>query len=221
VSLEVVGGMLVPANDPYFKPRLEVGLLVEPETLDAALVHVRDWRCALDIGAHIGCWTKELASRFGQVVAFEPQPENFAALTQNTARHDNVRRLEMALADRWSTGRMSFDGRVNSGEWYLSSDGDGPKVRVCSLDDLALDGIGLVKMDVECAEHLVIAGAERTLRKCRPVVLLEEHTLNHEFDAPRRALESWGAVEVARFESAPTVFDVVMAWPYPPTEEAA
>lgn len=213
MTLEQVGGLLVPAGDPYFTPRLRAGLLVERETLEAALIHVSDWRCAVDVGAHIGCWTLELAKRFGRVVALEPHPENFAALSRNVARHDNVRRMPLALADCSTARRMSHVGRVNSGEWHLSRDGDGPMVPVAPLDSLVLRDVGLVKLDVEGAEHLVVAGGEATLRACRPVVVLEEHTAVDGADAARRALEGWGAVEVFRFESYPTVFDIVMAWP--------
>jgi FkbM family methyltransferase len=220
VTLERVGGMMVPAGDPHFVPRLQAGLLVEPDLLDAALAHVRDRRCALDIGAHIGCWTKELATRFGRVVAFEPMPENFAALTQNLAGHDNVRLMPVALADRSTSCRMSHVGRINSGEWHLAAEGEGPLVPVSPLDVLALRDVGLVKIDAEGSEHLVLAGAERTLRACHPVVILEERIFEADPNASRRMLEGWGAVEVFSFESYPGVFDIVMAWPNPASEVA-
>lgn len=213
MSLERVGGMLVPAGDVYFVPRLQAGLLVESETLDAAMAHVRDRRCAVDVGAHIGCWTVELAARFGRVVAFEPHPENFAALTQNVARHDNVRLLPLALAERSTTAAMSHEGRINSGEWHLSDGGEGPVVPVAPLDAMALRDVDLLKLDVEGFETMVLQGGEMTIRACRPVVILEEHALYPDADAARRTLESWGAVEVHRTESYPTVFDIVMAWP--------
>lgn len=213
-NLERVGDMLVPTGDVYFVPRLQAGLLVEPETLHAALAHVRTRKRAIDVGAHIGCWTRELAGLFGQVVAFEPQPENFAALSRNVARHDNVRCLPLAVANRSAAVRMSHAGRINSGEWHLRPDAeDGPLVPVATLDSLALTDVGLLKVDVEGWERPVLLGAEDTIKACRPVVILEEHTADPDSAHARALLESWGAVEVHRTESYPTVFDIVMAWP--------
>lgn len=212
-NLERVGDMLVPTGDVYFVPRLQAGLLVEPETLQSALIHVRTRKRAIDVGAHIGCWTRELACLFGQVVAFEPHPENFAALSRNVARHDNVRCLPVALADRSTCSRMSHVGRVNSGEWTLEPEGEGPLVSVTSLDALALQDVGLIKIDVEGWEQPVVVGGEQTIRACRPVVILEEHFASPNHEAARELLQSWGAVEVFRLQSCDKAVDIVMAWP--------
>jgi len=47
-------------------------------------------------------------------------------------------------------------------------------VRMIPLDSLKLDGVGLVKIDIQGAEALALRGAEETLRRCNPVVLIEE-----------------------------------------------
>lgn len=54
--LVCLGGMWCPAGDPYFTPRLlsPAGALWEGPTMQAAFDLVTDWRCAVDIVAHIG-----------------------------------------------------------------------------------------------------------------------------------------------------------------------
>jgi hypothetical protein len=42
-----------------------------------------------------------------------------------------------------------------------------------TIDQMHLDGVRAVKIDVERAEPLVLAGARDTLRRCRPVLLVE------------------------------------------------
>ena len=65
----------------------------------------------------------------------------------------------------------------------------------------------------------MLAGAERTIRACRPVIALEETAATARYgrkpgDA-RRMLESWGAVEARRIEFAPNNFDVIMQFGEP------
>ena len=45
----------------------------------------------IDLGANIGEYTRKMASRTKQVIAFEPDPWSLAALHANTADLDNVR----------------------------------------------------------------------------------------------------------------------------------
>ena len=39
--------------------------------LREAMKWVRHWRLAVDVGAHVGLWSMQLAARFGHVQAFE------------------------------------------------------------------------------------------------------------------------------------------------------
>jgi hypothetical protein len=43
-----------------------------------------------------------------------------------------------------------------------------------TLDSLGLEEVGLVKIDIQGAEPLALRGAEATLRRCKPIVLIEE-----------------------------------------------
>lgn len=218
-SLVHLGGMWCPPNDPYFGPRLMSpnGALWDGPTMQAAFDLVTDWRCAVDVGAHIGLWTRQLAPRFQTVVAFEPDAMNFGALQENLRGVGNTRLLPLALAK--SAGRFSFShqGTVNSGQGYLTPlQDDEPWVVGVPLDVLALDNVGLLKLDVEGLELDVIAGGEDTIRRCKPVIVLEENVCATRYgrlagDA-RKVLESWGMVEAKRIEFAENNFDVVLHW---------
>ena len=63
-------------GDPWFGPRARSGDF-DQETIAAALAHVKDFGCAVDVGAHIGTWTRPLAAKFERVIAIEPNPRLF------------------------------------------------------------------------------------------------------------------------------------------------
>ena len=86
----------LPEADTYFAGMLTAEGF-EIDKLERALGHCHRWRTAVDGGAHIGTWSAYLARRFSTVLAFEPAPDAFECLIQNTAGLDNVVALRMAL----------------------------------------------------------------------------------------------------------------------------
>lgn len=216
-GLTQVGGMWCPAGDPYFVPRLTAwgGPIWDAPAMLAAFERVTDWRCAVDIGAHIGTWTRELAPRFGQVAALEPDPLNFGALCENMRDAKNARLLPLAITPHAGRFSLSRAGTINSGQGYVTPlQPDGHAVAGIPLDALELRGLGLIKLDVEGLEVEVIRSGERTIRESRPIIVLEENgcaaRYGHKVGDARRVLESWGMREAGHFEG-----DVVMEWSNP------
>lgn len=212
-GLERIGDMWCPAGDPYFGPRLTAwgGPIWDAPAMLAAFERVTAWDCAIDIGAHIGTWTRELAPRFGSVAAIEPDPRNFSALCENMRGAPNVRMLPLAIAPVVGRFSLSHAGTINSGQGYVTPFQPGEQVVTgVPLDALALRP-GLIKIDVEGLELEVILSGERTIRDSRPIIVLEENGCAVRYEQKigdaRRLLESWGMREAARFEE-----DVIMEW---------
>lgn len=138
----------------------------------------------VDVGANIGYHTALAASLVGPdgvVDAFEPNPENARLIAHMIERNrlTNVRLRPFALSA--NTGFASFRSAMGSNGGFVTTidprDFD-PTVTV--VPTLALDdaveperGISLIKLDVEGAEPMVLAGAGRTLERCRPAVIFE------------------------------------------------
>jgi FkbM family methyltransferase len=130
----------------------------------------------VDVGAHIGnhsvYWSAFVPH--AAILAFEPAPETFALLYRNlglasrgTALADRV-----ALSDRCGSLTMRVDP-VNMGRTRVDPDGE-LRVRAARLDDYGLDGVTLVKVDVEGWQEHVLEGARETLARCRPALLAED-----------------------------------------------
>ncbi len=135
-------------------------------------------RAAVDVGAHAGSYTVRLAQVVPKVFAFEPDPE-MARLLQRAAPPNVVVSLE-ALSD--TAGWKTFRVPVESGHASVTLGSLAPldvpstidrEVRTATLDHLADEDVGFVKIDVEGHEAKVLAGGRELLLQCRPVFLLE------------------------------------------------
>lgn len=74
----------------------------ELETAQALRRLVEPGMVALDVGAHVGYYTRLLARRTGaggRVIAFEPHPRSHQALRHNTRALENVTPLQVAVAE--------------------------------------------------------------------------------------------------------------------------
>jgi FkbM family methyltransferase len=154
------------------------------------------WGCVgrdvWDIGAYRGYFSL-LSSKYGsgRVICFEPDLSNRRDLAkhleQNPTFSTRVEIVPAAVTD--TDGPVEFLSRVVGLESQVNCAGvrlynagfDGAAlativgVRLDSILEQGRRAPGLIKIDVEGAEALVLRGATELLRKHRPLVLLEIH----------------------------------------------
>ena len=203
--------------------------------LEAALRHCKAFRCALDIGSHVGLWTMHLIRRFDDVHCFEMSEEhrecwraNIEPGPQDGVAHlwpfglgvDNTvcTMVEEAMPQGGIASggnRVGDFGGISGRGDHLISDRPGV-AHLRRLDDVAGAGfwtaIDFIKMDVEGFEYFVLRGGEKTIREHRPVMIVEQkpgraekYSLN-QYDA-KVLLEAWGAREVERISG-----DHIFTW---------
>lgn len=137
----------------------------------------------IDIGANIGTHSLSFARAVGpkgEVHAFEPQPPVLAILKGNVARNHAswVRVHGEAVGSGAGTARIMVPdyGRPHNAGAAGAAEA-GYDVPVVALDALDLESCRLVKLDVEGMEPQVLAGARRTLERCRPLIYAECNSL--------------------------------------------
>jgi FkbM family methyltransferase len=138
----------------------------------------------LDVGANIGFMTLQLAQLAKKVYAFEPSPDNFKQLEENTKHLDNVYRYEVATSDQYDDHGVLFTCPQDSGmnRMYPSKWCEGGKfihnVMTITIDSIMLGfekKISFIKLDVEGLEYRVIQGMLKLLDRDHPTLLMEWH----------------------------------------------
>lgn len=143
--------------------------------------HVRKSSVVYDVGAHLGFYTllaSHLVGERGQVVAFEPSPENLEHIRKHVQINNasNVSIVPAAVSD--STGTRLFSEGASSSTGKISETGK-LNVDSVSIDDLVFGGTiskpDFIKMDIEGAELEALKGAHRTLSDHSPTLFLAIH----------------------------------------------
>jgi FkbM family methyltransferase len=142
--------------------------------LEKALGYVRNWRTAVDVGAHCGLWSAHLVKRFRCVHAFEPVAAHRECFMANIPNFESTNLYNglhsCALGER--EGKVSIHtSETSSGDSWVSGKGDIPMRR---LDELALQDVDFIKLDCEGYELFALRGAEETIKRCHPCVIVEQ-----------------------------------------------
>lgn len=140
---------------------------------------ITEWGEAVDGGANSGGWSDEMRLMFERVHAFEPAPDQCEKMRKRfrsaseVGPGSNVTIHEAALLDRSGLCTLHHPPkRSASTAAFVRATPDGT-IRAVALDDLGLGRVGLLKLDLEGAEYLALQGARRTIKRCRPVLIVE------------------------------------------------
>lgn len=158
-----------------------------------------------DIGAHIGYHSLAFAvisGSNGRVFAFEPNPANVTRANEiidlNPSLKNRITILNRALSDH--SGNTSFlstedvEGGTSTGGFiddastlwernrYVNKVGfKKTEVQIDTIDELVSTKQTLppdmLKIDVEGAEQLVLAGAKQTINTYHPIIIVEFHSI--------------------------------------------
>ncbi|MFN7920969.1 MAG: FkbM family methyltransferase [Bryobacteraceae bacterium] len=179
----------------------------EPELVHLDRI-VRSGGLAIDAGANLGFYSYRMSGLFDQVVAIEPN----TGISSDLAAFDpgHIRLVRKAVSNRSGQATLYVprqDGRMLAG-WGSLDSGNLPgashlqelDVELCSIDSLGLSSVSFVKIDVEGHEVEVLEGAQATIRRDRPRLLVEVKPANH--DRVVAIMNEWGYGRVTLMELA-------------------
>jgi FkbM family methyltransferase len=163
----------------------------QPHISDLLFDYFRDEIVFLDVGANIGYFSIVAAKQFPRMLvhAFEPNQSVYARLQRNIGLNQNPVNLEV-----FPIALSNFSGNTtlytpspkdfNQGLSSLGADIDGVTndlshtVPVAQIDEIyenSTQAISVIKIDVQGFEPEVLKGGERTIRRFRPVIVLEHN----------------------------------------------
>ena len=201
--------------------------------------YLRPGMTVIDIGAHIGVYSLLMAKVVGPtgcVYAFEPVPQFYERLLANIALNEatNIKPFQIAISDE--SGEIeffvslphlfaSFDEGGSSIFPYTPAHSQSIKVLTETLDSFlerqGIERVDAIKIDVEGAELKVIRGADKTIRRYKPILMVEIQaaTLQAAGTTPEELFETivgygYNAFVVCHGKAIPTD-KVVEPWRYP------
>ena len=154
----------------------------EEEVAQVLADHLHQGAVFVDVGANIGAFTIPLAKKVtdtGKVVSFEPLPKLIHQVEKSLARNElsNVSLINKACGAEVGTQDLYVQAENIGGSSLIKKTAGGEKISltVTTLDKelAALEKIDLIKIDVEGYELEVLQGAECTLRKHHPALVIE------------------------------------------------
>lgn len=146
---------------------------------------IEDGYCIFDIGAHIGWFALNFASRFpnSKIYAFEPIKETYEILEKN---------IKINSIKNIITNNYGFSNTSRDGDFYYFKGGSAvssernllnhkkteiKRVRLEVLDakfaSLGINKLDFLKCDVEGNELFVLEGARKTISKALPILYIE------------------------------------------------
>jgi FkbM family methyltransferase len=181
---------------------------------EKAISYCKQRSAAVDCGAHVGLMSYWMARDFDTVDAFEPvaaHRECFVANLGPAALPEvgSVRLHGCALGDHADMIKITT-APTSSGDSRVDGAGDIP---MRTLDSFDIQVCDFAKWDNEGYELFAIRGAEQTIKRCRPVIMVEQKGHGVQFHGFRKEeaaelLESWGMKRVINMSG-----DIVLVWP--------
>jgi len=158
-------------------------------------------RTFIDVGAHVGLWSRVACIDFDHVQAFEPVVEHRECFDLNLEGFANwtMHAIALGAEDKQLvelacyTPGSSGDTQVVEGE---PQHGEAIPRGACAmvpLDSIAFENVDAIKLDCEGYELMVLQGARETLTRHRPALIIEQKT-NHGH-AERYGYEPGGACD--------------------------
>ncbi len=178
--MQKIGDFWIPDIDAAPGRNLERSLIgfgerqgIQIDHLHRALEFVPERKLVIDGGANVGAWTKLMAAHFESVHSFEPNPEVCACLRRNVIEwevSDRVTIYPNAISDCFERVAVTTKDNRRTVTGRVTGQGD---IACVTIDSLDLSECSFLKLDVEGYEHKALKGAEETIARFRPWVMIE------------------------------------------------
>ena len=175
--MKIIKNWYLPKEDIHFEKYLLQNSKYQSVQRLESLKFVCSFGTAIDIGACVGFWAKDLCKIFKEVICFEPYNPSAACLEKNLNYYENYKLHRIALSsNEYGIKRFFFNKESIGGNSFEEEGGsfknfiDIPKR---TLDSFNLKNVNYIKMDVQFHELEVLKGATKTLTNNDPVLCIE------------------------------------------------
>jgi|TARA_B110000261_G_scaffold22270_1_gene23310 FkbM family methyltransferase len=145
---------------------------------------VKRKQTVLQAGGNCGIYTREYAQHYENVYTFEPDATNMNCLVLNTSDCNNIIKFQACLGE--SQGMTAIQNPLeimDIGSIHVKT----PKelhenmlvveskanIPILTIDDIAFSTLDLIHLDIEGYELFALKGGSNTIKKYKPVIVLE------------------------------------------------
>lgn len=216
MPFKFIHGWWLPSEDLHFEEYLSKSIeingkkLYQPKHLSKCFHHITKKNTAIDIGAHCGFWSFYLSLNFKKIYAFEPI-DIFRDCFKKNIISQNVELLPYAIGESNKLISLNIDLQ-NTGATHISNNfSQNNRVEMKRLDEFKFENLDFIKIDVEGYENNVVIGAENTLKKHKPLIIIEQKNHFERYgDAKFKALDTlkeYGATIIDQVSN-----DFILSW---------
>ena len=137
-------------------------------------------RSVLQAGGNLGIFAKHMSNHFDKVYCYEPVEENFECLTKNISGIDNIQTHMAGLSNNIHSASVEWSSERNSGAIRLQESTDG-NIDLVTMDSQQYNDLDLMWLDLEGYEYKALCGAKQTLATHKPLLVIENNGLIHEY----------------------------------------
>ncbi len=178
------GTLLLNPADAAVSGQLALGVYENFES-DFFRSQIKEGMTIVDLGANIGYYTLIAAQHTGaggKVLAYEPEPENYALLVKNIKSNGliHVTPIKTAISNSSGTQKLYLT-EDNKGTHSLVDNrqtGNSITVETDTLDNSLIihnsPAIDVLKMDIEGAELLALEGMKKTITRSPNLIIFTE-----------------------------------------------
>ena len=145
---------------------------------------VKNKGTVLQAGGNCGVYTLEYSKHYENVYTFEPDTTNMNCLILNTLQANNIIKFQACLGDKhcmtaiqnpleiMDTGSIHIKTEKELDERMLVVHSKA-NVPILKIDDIQFDNLDLIHLDIEGYELYALKGGIETIKKYKPVIVLE------------------------------------------------
>ena len=166
------GGLWVPSADAQIEQWREKG---HPHMQESCVNQFTKWcenqnksfNKIVDVGAWCGTFALKMQQFAKQINCYEPSKLHFECLSRNVAPHSHIKLYNQAIGNMDGFIKLTQESSTQNTRVLLEK-GD---TKISKLDSLDLDGVDMLKIDVEGLEAQVLQGAENTLKDVKYIMI--------------------------------------------------
>jgi len=171
--MKLVKGWWLPDDDTHFENYITDGgyqTIHRTSILNYIKQFKSELNNVIDVGSHVGFWSKEFTELFKHVYAFEPMNEVRECYIKNIVK-DNYTLYPYGLGSVEKKVKIQYEPN-ESGNTFITPSGN-REIEVYPLDRFEFNKIDYIKIDAEGYEIEVCKGALKLIERDKPFIHIE------------------------------------------------